>query len=236
MNFKIVGKFRKSNIDYSKATRIESDIYEKFASKFHLHSKTESFISVFRSSIVNSWTFMQHYCCPTRLLDWTESTYIAAYFAVEQGPDEDGSTWYFPRKTLMMTMQKKFTDYRNKINSNREREQEIDLIVKNKIDFIVPIQTLNSDRSAAQQGMFTMSLNLLADHSHLIGEALSSISHSTYKLIIPNNLKNQFLSHLRVLNITASSLFPDLDGLGKSLDEFVRLNVWRENNQEGLEK
>ncbi len=135
-----------------------------------------------------------------------------------------------------VTMQKKFPDYINKINSNRECEQEIDLIVKNKIDFIVPIQTLNLNRSAVQQEMFTMSLNLLADHSHLNGEALSSIYHSTYKLIIPNNLKNQFLSYLRVLNITASSVFPDFDGLGKSLDEFVRLNVWRDNNQEGLEK
>lgn len=45
-------------------------------------------------------TVMQHYSCPTRLLDWTLSPYVALYFAVEQSPESDGAVWFFPSSAL----------------------------------------------------------------------------------------------------------------------------------------
>ena len=40
------------------------------------------------------WLFlMQHYRLPTRLLDWTESCLVAAFFAATDHPQQDGALW-----------------------------------------------------------------------------------------------------------------------------------------------
>src|SRR5690242_15177583 len=40
------------------------------------------------------WLFlMQHYSCPTRLLDWTESALAGLFFAVREKADLDGALW-----------------------------------------------------------------------------------------------------------------------------------------------
>jgi hypothetical protein len=41
-----------------------------------------------------AWLFlMQHYRLPTRLLDWSESAVVAAFFAVTENEAEDGALW-----------------------------------------------------------------------------------------------------------------------------------------------
>ncbi|MFZ8366156.1 hypothetical protein ACO1LR_13290, partial [Staphylococcus aureus] len=47
-----------------------------------------------------------------------------------------------------------------------------------------------------------------------------------YKLVIPKSLKLEFLARLKSMNITAESLFPGLDGFGKSIRESLLLRKW----------
>jgi hypothetical protein len=45
------------------------------------------------------------------------------------------------------------------------------------------------------------------------------------KIVIPEKLKPEFLRRLQIMNITANSLFPGVDGLGRSVREFIQVEV-----------
>ena len=47
------------------------------------------------------------------------------------------------------------------------------------------------------------------------------------KFVIPSGLKPRFLANLQMMNITASVLFPGIDGLGRSIKEMLGLEAAR---------
>lgn len=53
--------------------------------------------------ILDGVTLMQHYGAPTRLLDWTLSPWVAAYFVVSEqaSADQDGVIWAFNQARLV---------------------------------------------------------------------------------------------------------------------------------------
>jgi len=53
---------------------------------------------------------MQHHGAPTRLLDWSTSIYVAAYFAVIEQPNADGVIWIVHLDTVRNRMIEKYLD------------------------------------------------------------------------------------------------------------------------------
>jgi hypothetical protein len=86
-----------------------------------------------------------------------------------------------------------------------------------------------SERFVAQQGFFSLNVNVLGVHGRLIEEQCAVAKQNApqkmfqEKWIIPAGLKLEFLRKLRAMNIAAHSLFPGIDGLGRSLGEMARL-------------
>lgn len=204
-------------VTVERALGIEFGATRRFQAQYHLFSSTDG-VDRSQWGIFAWWMVMQHFSCPTRLLDWTLSPYVALYFAVEQFPENDGALWLFPSSAL------------ETLTTNRYGKLSEELIESHEIQAVYPVEaTQHSNRSASQQAVFTICTHVLADHGDVIAEIFSEQEkrYALNKIIIPAQLKNEFLSRLRTMNVTPESLFPNLDGLGRTVRDYIRLRAWR---------
>ncbi len=207
------------------AIRVEQILLSEFKSRAHLHITQDSIPhGVQTDQTAEWWAVMQHYGAPTRLLDWTYSLYVALYFAVEDHWDCDGTVLVFNPSNLELVIKARH-----------------DLPLPQKPEFLINdepppllfshVPSILSARMVAQQGCFTISADVLADHGDIIERALRGLRvlsppvNANYRIIIPANHKPSILRRLRNMNLTAHTLFPGADGLGKSMREIVKLNA-----------
>ncbi len=208
-----------------RALGIEFGASRRFISQYHLHSAAHS-SDMSKWSPIAWWMVMQHHSCPTRLLDWTLSPYVALYFAVDQLPESDGAVWLFPSAALGNLTATRYG--RLQPDSGKQLESK-------DVEAVYPVEAaVHSRRSATQQAVFTVCTHVLADHGDAISRAFvgQEDRRPLNKVIVPASLKNEFLSRLTAMNITASSLFPSLDGLGRAACNYIRLRAWRTHGEE----
>lgn len=155
------------------------------------------------------FSIMQHFSAPTRSLDWTTSPWVALYFACCELEDCDGAIWLVDFNKATTCAERKL-DGNNFVNLMMHPESP-------EIVFIT--MALNSnERIEAQQGRFSICTNPLANH-----EVQLQNYNSLVKINIPKEIKPEILKELNQMNITAKTLFPGIDGLGKSIYEYCYL-------------
>jgi FRG domain-containing protein len=165
---------------------------------------------------------MRHYGAPTRLLDWTESLYVAVYFAVEKEPDHDGAVWVIHPRGI-----------RNACGIDEawpSAPKDLDVFWRRDAPSILYTVTnkQQTDRMSAQQTVFTVSPQILSAHVQILEQAntASKDPEKCYlKIIVPKELKVDFLSRLHRMNIAARAQFPGIDGIGRSMAELLRLDA-----------
>ena len=166
---------------------------------------------------------MRHHLAPTRLLDWTESPYVAAYFAVSEYLDHDGAVWLF---------QTKYLNDRAAVKGGvlkAETEQDRYFRELGHPQIVEPLHPAQkSDRMAAQRGLVTVSRHVMLEHSTgiltTLGGPESEGGEMLFaKLIMPSEIKLALRRQLALMNVTAINLFPGADGLGRSVTETLQL-------------
>lgn len=210
-------------LDRAKALEAEKRAVEMFKAEAHLHLPQSWLPAPLpEPALAEWWALMQHYSAPTRLLDWTASLYAAAYFAVSARWDCDGAVYLFQGNAFLTGTNERYGEQTTFINSDF-----LGAAASSRLTVWTP--TRKTDRMVAQQGSFTVALDVLADHGNAIDDILAPLQakHAAkilyLRLVIPAKLKPEFMLQLRQMNIASHSLFPGPDGLGRSVCDLLRV-------------
>lgn len=190
-------------------------------------------------------SIIQHYGGPTRLLDFSHSIFIAAFFAlgksiIDVNNKTDAAIWAVNSRYLYESIKKKYVDM-NDVNAILKNSISIRDSSKNSVMFAEPYN--KNKRLHAQQGLFLFPLNMrLSFEENLFGtfDAVPNIKNDTkkvdlftktseseisnyfnttciLKIVIPHALHSTILERLNMMNINYSILYPDIEGLARNL-------------------
>jgi hypothetical protein len=204
------------------ARRFEEYSLAQFQSKFHLYDRE----NVKPESKLAWLSIMQHYGVPTRLLDFTESPYVALYFALEAYIPQtcaDFAIFALDYSAILdcsiVHISSKDSTFKETRASVYERQDEVFVNVVDRfaydIAWIAEPKQLNA-RLDRQAGSFLLSGN----RGLRIQEVLNSKPYANvvmYKYRISRDLYTGLFALLRKMNITSKSVYGDLDGLASSI-------------------
>jgi len=214
----------------AEAIRLERSAILRFRSEAHLHLNQsllppDHFKLLQADSYIEWLMLMQHYGAPTRLLDWTQSPYVALYFAVIDDSDSDAAIWYFDPAPLTEAFHKR---YSKEPYSSKEFDMadlpasELEKTEGDPILYTL-VKKMRTAREIAQQGVFTLANRVLADHEAAIANTCYGCRFG--KIVLPRNLKRDFIRILEEMNVTGASLFPGVEGICGSIRDSMRLQV-----------
>lgn len=166
---------------------------------------------------------MQHYEIPTRLLDWTSSFWTAIYFACASEPGSKAELWYYDRQIfdLQRTEEPMFLGL---LDRSPTPAAEPPLLNYEGQSVVVEFDPQITPRMKQQSAHHTVSSKVFSDHAPLLFELklkssdVVSGSEMMRRVIIDGSCKGKVLQFLaEEEGITASTLFPDIVGLGRFL-------------------
>jgi hypothetical protein len=207
--------------DFRSLVALEERLLHSFQRRAHLFVPASYLPAADRPL---AWmALMQHHGCPTRLLDWTRSFYVALYIAVSEQPQKDGLIWALRPSLLGETNppveNPSVADF-DEASFREHCQQEAGF---RWISTLSP--ALLSDRMHAQQGLFTFSNDPTVDLVDVPAGRPGGADSDRMKIEIAQDLKPAVRQVLLRMNLTAASLFPGIDGLGRLLQEIAETNA-----------
>jgi FRG domain len=147
-------------------------------------------------------SLMQHYGAPTRLLDFTQSFWIALFFAIEEA-EKDCAIVALNPSSLAANIPGR--DYNKVVRENIDSEMHTDNFLRQTVPFYT------NERLAIQKGIFVYSLNLRRSFHDLMIENQKEL----IMLTVSMSLFSEIRYKLNDFNCNSRVLFPGIDGYSR---------------------
>ncbi len=194
-----------------------SDRYEKnIALRFYNRAPTRHSRCPAADDFPGWLSFMQHYGLPTRLLDWSVSPLIAAFFIAnnQQRDSEAGALWAL--QPSLLNEAEGMSKY-IKAPGNKDVRQLYQPPFREDVDEVDRIAAV----TAPEQDL-RMLVQLSAHTVHGSDRAIETHKHRDrylMKWVVPAAAKLRLRVELGLLGILTSTVFPDLEHLAKEVSE-----------------
>lgn len=178
---------QKEDIDRKISPELFESVQEKYLKRCKVFLKgkiSDQYILVDDRFETELWAVGQHFGLKTPFLDWTSSFFIALYFAFEEKSSE--------------------TDYRVVYCLNNFMADDKIKTYHSSIDI--------GGRITAQKGCFTKLLSYELENLDEELRLRSQFSKPLLKIRIHKNLRNSVIEMLQKLNISGSTVYPDIKG------------------------
>ena len=154
------------------------------------------------SCTVEWLALMQHYGAPTRLLDFTQSFWIALFFAFEEAENDCAVVALNP---WSLAENKPGADYNLVLRENIDHGTHTEDFLRQTVPFYT------NERLAIQKGIFVYSLNLRQSFHELVIQKEKEF----VKLTVRASLFAEIRSRLNDFNCNSRVLFPGIDGYAR---------------------
>ncbi len=206
----------------TEARKFEDFSLDRFRAKFHLYDRE----NISPESKLAWLSIMQHYGVPTRLVDFTESPYVALYFALEAYQPSLGADLAVFALDYTAVMEVSIEQIRCRDSDFKETRASIntkqDKVFDETVDrFSYDIAWVtepkrHNERLDRQGGCFLISGNGDKPISDVLELAIYK-ECAFIKYTIQRSLYPAIFALLRKMNVTSKSLYGDLDGLARSI-------------------
>ncbi|GMU73504.1 MAG: hypothetical protein AMXMBFR42_29570 [Burkholderiales bacterium] len=205
-------RLRASGADAESWSEREERAIRIFRRKAHIYLPDRSALN----DTLRCLAMMQHHGAPTRLLDFTKSPFVAAFFAFEYAPGD--AAVYALDTPRLWSAAPRFDPGLTRdaidpqVPGNFER-----FFAPGTLPLVWVGEPSQMDRRlVAQSGLLVMPGTLRQPLAELL-DAYDDREPLIEKIVLDRTLRGEAMHQLYRMNITQATLFPDLEGLARSI-------------------